>query len=370
MKILCISHLYPTKENSVIGSFVQDQVEALVSLGHEVDVVVPKSFFWLIKKPLRYKKAKIGSLDIIYINHLSLTNWGLFFSPRFIAKKIFKEVGGKKYDLIYAHTLLPDGVAALILGRRLGVPISVYIHGADVQKKACIWYLRELIIRSLNGVNQILVNSNKTRKLVDELLGKKKAILAPLGLGGVHIFPKKKNKVLKIVTVGNLVKEKGHDFSVLAVKELIESGYDIDFEVIGSGVEEKSLKSLAAPESRVKFLGRLDGEAVYRKMAEADIFLLPSHNEAFGVVYIESLWQKTPIIGCIGQGVGDILTHGECGILVKAKDVEAIKRAVIKMMDPDLRRKMGEVGHNIVKEKFNLEDNIKTLQARLMELMK
>jgi glycosyltransferase involved in cell wall biosynthesis len=370
MKILIISHLYPRKNNSILGNFVHSQALWLKSAGHDVEVVSPQGYFWPIKKNNGAAHAVAEGINVSYVSYLTFSNLGLLWTDYLLAKIIRKSIDVADYDLIYAHTLLPDGSTAIKLGKKFNKPVSVYIHGADVQKKNDRWYLKRKIQKGLTSADQVLVNSRKTEKLVNDIIGAKKALLSPLGVWPVPVYPKKTSPELRLLTVGNLVPEKGHRYSIEAVKRLIKHGMNLEFKIVGDGPEAAHLKKMATGYDQICFLGRVNNEIVQKEMANTDIFLMPSFNEAFGVVYLEALWQRTPIIGCRGQGVEDILQYGECGILVEPQNTQSIERAILQLGSLAKRKIMGEEGHRIVKENFLWNDNMAKIEKYLINMRK
>lgn len=92
----------------------------------------------------------------------------------------------------------------------------------------------------------------------------------------------------------------------------------------------------------VRFLGRRSGTEVMNYMALSEVFVLPSWNEAFGVVYIEAMAQGKPVIGCRGEGIEDFVTDGVNGILVPPRNSRELARALAHLLA--YREKAEEIG--------------------------
>jgi glycosyltransferase involved in cell wall biosynthesis len=118
-------------------------------------------------------------------------------------------------------------------------------------------------------------------------------------------------------------------------------------------------------DSQVEFIGRLSHEKVMKYMAEIEIFSLPSWLEGFGVVYLEAMAHGKPIIACQGEGIEDVITHGETGLLVEPKNVESLVEAIdFLLSNPEKAKSIGERARNLVLEKYTWEKNAeKTIEV-------
>ena len=122
-----------------------------------------------------------------------------------------------------------------------------------------------------------------------------------------------------VLTVGYLIPRKGLRDLVAAVGRLRRRGRTVDLAVVGDGPLEDSLLEQAAAEGvadTVHFLGRVPHARVLQLMARADLFALPSWDEAFGLVYTEAMAQGTPVVAGKGEGPEDFIEDGVSGYLV------------------------------------------------------
>ncbi len=346
-KILIISHLYPSGKKSTNGIFVHKMNVALKEEGCEVDVISPRV---LGKKSVK-KQDTIDDIRVRFPKYLSFSRYFLGLSSWFAWRSVAPIINDKEYDLILAHTAVPDGYIAKRLSKRLDIPYFVYVHGADVQHK--INYSRGsrgLIKSILDGTTKTFVNSSKTKKLVKNRIGLE-SVIVPMGIEDHDINEIKKGNGKTLISVCNLGKEKGIQYVIEALRDI--SDKDIKYLIIGSGSYEKNLKEMASDDKRIIFMGQLSQKEVFKEMLQSDIFVMPSYNEAFGVVYIEAMNFGLPIIGVKGEGVEDIIEKGECGILVEPRSADAVGEALIRLMsDERLRANMGKIGQKIVKENY------------------
>lgn len=141
-----------------------------------------------------------------------------------------------------------------------------------------------------------------------------------------------------IGAVGRFVPKKGFDVWLRALAVVRDRGYPFRARLGGGGAQEASLKRLArrlALEKDVEFTGWVsDKQAFYDSI---DIFCLPSHHEPFGIVLLEAMAEKLPIIATDTEGPGEMIQHGANGLLVPRADVLALADAMISLLEDESR---------------------------------
>lgn len=383
MKVLVISHMYPSTFNNVYGIFVHEQVKALINLGIEVMVISPVPW---APFPINIisEKWKRYSLIPEYENRDNVSVWyprsitfpkALFFEYsgerlykgiKVLVKNMYK---GYKFDLIHAHVALPDGYAAMKLAKDYKVPYMVTIHGQDFQQtiyknQKC----KENILEVIHLANKIVLVSYKLKNIIkdyyDDNNNKFKVIANGVNINNISSSEMKKNTDERkkiILSVSNLKKTKGLDLNLKTFSKLIGKYPDLKYVIVGDGIERKNLEILSKElgiNDKVEFLGRLSHVDVMRYMAEADIFSLPSWNEAFGVVYIEAMAHGKPVIGCVGEGLEDFVKDKKTGLLVKPKDVDSLSEAMDYLLrNPEKAKTIGERARKLVLENYTWEKN-------------
>ncbi len=168
---------------------------------------------------------------------------------------------------------------------------------------------------------------------------------------------KVENPVPVVLAVGRLVSSKNHNHSIEAIKILKDRGIQAKLKIGGDGEERKNLEALIAKldvGDRVEMLGNLSEERYLEEMNRADIFVLASHGEPMGVVYMEAQAMEVPAIGCNALGAKELIVDGVTGILVPPGSPPDIAAALIKLIeDPELRRRMGKAGRQHVLANFD-----------------
>jgi rhamnosyl/mannosyltransferase len=162
-----------------------------------------------------------------------------------------------------------------------------------------------------------------------------------------------------IFAIGRHVYYKGFEFLVRAMREVRN---DAVLVLGGTGPLRDSLSELAASlglADRVLFPGRIAEEALPAYYHAADVFCLPSvePSEAFGLVQVEAMACRKPVISCeLNNGVTYVNRHEETGLVAPPRDPGALAAALNRLLqDETLRKRMGEAGYARAKSEFTLE---------------
>lgn len=377
MKILVISHMFPNAMNNVYGIFVAHQVRELINLGHEVTVISPvpwsgKLIWWAGEKWENYGRIpfteKREGVRVFYPRYPVLPRKILYqyigqscylgISP--LIRRLYPRF---PFEIIHAHTALPDGFAAGLMKKEFACPIVLTIHGQDIfsnvkMGKGC----RNAVIKALAEADHIVAVSSKLKKEMTALVDEKKIQVVPNGIlraeagDGINELKAQYQGKQILLSVGYLIPRKGHRYVLEAMKDLVKEYPQLIYLIVGDGLEEGYLRKLAEDfglGDKVYFLGRKSPEDVAKYMALADIFVLPSWNEAFGVVYLEAMAQGKPVIGCQGEGIEDIVSPGVDGFLVPPQDAEKLKNMIKALLqDEKMRIQIGKEAQNKVLKKF------------------
>ncbi len=139
----------------------------------------------------------------------------------------------------------------------------------------------------------------------------------------------------RIVLVGRLSPRKGSDVAVRAVRLLRERGHDVALTLVGDifpGYEwfEEELRTLAAGDPGVVLAGFRS--SVAESFAEADIAIVPSRVEPFGNVAVEAMLAGRPVVASATQGLVEIVSDGDNGVLVAPDDPAALADGVARLL--------------------------------------
>ena len=217
---------------------------------------------------------------------------------------------------------------ALILSRVLGVPYWLQIHGIEAWTKPAA--LRR---RAIESANRVLFVSRYSRKraldwanvdwdrtavisnTVDDAFRpapRREDLRAGLGLAGGRV----------LLTVGRMSaaeRYKGHDLVIQALPSILRSHPDILYVIVGDGDDRPRLQHLAEHlrvADRVRFAGAVPAAELPDYYRLADLFVMPSTGEGFGIVYLEAMACGVPALGTGLDGSCDALRDGDLGISV------------------------------------------------------
>jgi glycosyltransferase involved in cell wall biosynthesis len=182
--------------------------------------------------------------------------------------------------------------------------------------------------------------------------------------------PGRERDVLRVVSVGWLRWEKGHEYSLQAIHALVQGGVPVHFEILG-GVPEES-RGRAGERERIRHtiadLGlerhvHLHGQATHaevgRRVAAADAFLHASVAEGIPNVVLEAMACAVPVVTTDSGGVSEAVTDGIEGFVVGARDPAALAAALERLWrDPLLARRMGDAGRDRVRRAFRPDRHI------------
>ena len=154
-----------------------------------------------------------------------------------------------------------------------------------------------------------------------------------------------------------LVEQKGIPYALEALRRIRSDFPRAHLVIAGDGekaAELRRLASLLGIADRVHWLGwRSDAADL---MAAFDVFLLPSLHEGFGLVLLEAMSRRVPIIASRVSAIPEVVIHGETGILVEPRDADALAKATTRLLrDRALRKYMGLLGAARLEEHFSVE---------------
>lgn len=322
MKILFITDLYPVKEDEkTTPRTLYDFVQGFRKSGHEVKVLKPNFILnsFLRGKPF-YKTGQYN--DVYNVN---------YFLP-FINVKLPEQLKNFNPDIVLAH--MPSGI---LFAEKLSLPFVAGIHNSDLEvltNPLYSFYFKNRLKTALNKAKAIACRSEVIRQKLIKLFPdlEEKTFSAPSGIDKSLIADFNKaplHSPVKVLTCANFKKRKNIDKVIEACKGL-ES---FELTVIGDGREDRNLKKI---DKSVKFTGRLTNDKVLEKMRDSDVFVLPSVNETFGMVYLEAMSQGCITICTKDDGISGIIKDGENGFLTLPISTEIRKILLnIKNMDDD-----------------------------------
>lgn len=337
--ILVLPSLYPTTAWPLDGIYVRDQAQMLFKAACDVGVIYPEYRSWrTLSYPSPWKNRFQTSVTHENgIKTFRLHGWNI---PRFkvgtrvwmqMMMKLFTEymdsVG--KPDLCHAHNCLWAGLTAKKIFDTYSIPYIVTEHSTAFLRGIPKEWEREDVQEALREASAILVVGDSLKQSLLSYVSDKpiRTISNVVDTGFFHRpAHRPKTSTFRLLTVAHLVERKGIDLLLHAFSKAFGGQGAFSLEICGNGPERQKLERLTQHlelSNQVKFLGALDREGVRDAMWRANLFVLPSKVETFGVVLIEALASGLPVVATRSGGPENII-NVEVGYLVEKGNVDAL----------------------------------------------
>lgn len=281
---------------------------------------------------------------------------------------IVKLLNKNKYDAVHVHWPLPHAIFGWIAKTFFGLPVVTTFYGVELRwVKRSLPFLKGFLSWSARMSQRVVAISNYTAGEVRELADVPVEVIPyTISLPENQEFSQPSAGPRIILSVSRLVERKGIVYLIDALKYLPQE-LDVHLAIIGDGPERERLKERALSQNlgrRISLPGWVSEAELESAYRNASVFVLPAiidskgDTEGLGVVILEAMNYKVPVIGSDLGGITDIIIDEETGLLVPEKDPEALARAIQRMLtDEELRTKVTEGAYQHLKRNFSW-DNI------------
>jgi glycosyltransferase involved in cell wall biosynthesis len=291
--------------------------------------------------------------------------WQLFyFAESIVVWRHCRRLGLSRLHAHFADTATDSALLATHFEPQWRWSISV--HGPD-----------EFAEAPQNHLAEKLVAAEFVVAVSDDARGKAERALAPADRGKIHTIrmgvdlerftpgPDRPGGAVSVLCLGRLVERKGHRFLIEAIARL----EGLELVVAGDGPERESLEQLAESlgvSDRVEFAGVVGQDEALELYRRADVFCLPSLAEGLPTVLIEAMACGVPVVSTRIDGVPELVSDGEDGLLCDAGDPGALAAPLRRLVsDPSERERLGRAGRAKVERLHNLDRQAAALLARL-----
>ena len=353
---------YPTYGGS--GVVATELGMELAARGHEVH-------FISYAPPIRMNLSD----PRIHFHEVEVTSYPLFDHPPYtltLATKMLEVFEAESLDLLLVHYAIPHSVSALLARsmaapRRL--PFVTTLHGTDItlvgSNRSFLPITRFSIEQSdgVTAISQYLLNQT-----LKEFEIKRTIDVIP-NFVNCDLYSRAADKGLRAQWAPNGEPILMHLSNFRPVKRvpdaveifaLVRAKMPAKLVLIGDGPDRGAAEYLVRKnclQKDVFFLGKQN--AVHEKLAAADLFLLPSQLESFGLAALEAMACEVPVIATNAGGVPEVVEHGLDGFLVPPGDVQGAARHAIEILSrSDRGREMGKTARIHAKKKFCSNDVI------------
>jgi glycogen(starch) synthase len=280
------------------------------------------------------------------------------------------------FDVIHAHDWMtyPAGLAVAAAS---GKPLVVHVHSTEFDRSGANINQRvyEIERTGMHGAARVVCVSHLTRNIVTSRYGVDpakcevvyNAVNLPEG-GHWQMQPIKQNEKL-VLFLGRVTMQKGPEYFLRAAKKVVEKFTNVRFVMAGSGdMIAQCIREAAELKigRYVTFTGFLRGDDVARIFKMADLYVMPSVSEPFGIAPLEALSHNVPVIISKQSGVSEVLTHV---LKVDFWDVDEMANKILAVLrHAPLQRTLRQHGH-IELRKLSWKDSAVKLNEIYTELV-
>lgn len=366
ISILVLSSLFPNNLWPNYGIFVEQRISAIAKTDrYALRVVAPVPYYPPVQFGWRQIYRRISRhevIDSITVDHprylmipkiaMAFQGMSLFASLVSGMRRLHRDC---RFDLIDAHYVYPDGFAAVLLGRVLGLPVTVSARGSDINQFIHFPIIRRMVGFTLTRADHVIAVSEALRQSILALgvASEKVSVIA----NGVDLekFPRIDRQTARaalglepgskiLLSIGGLNPVKGFDLLICAFGRLArqQANAHLRLVIVGDGPERSNLERLITEiglQSQVRLVGTVAHGELYQWYCAADLFCLASVSEGRPNVILEAMACGVPVVATAVGGIPELLSDSSLGLLC-SRDVDAmasqIKLALEKTWDPEL----------------------------------
>lgn len=289
-----------------------------------------------------------------------------------LLKRIRKDVKRLKPQLVYVTpnacggAFYKDFIVVEML-KHMGCKVIVHYHNKGVATRQDRKFDDFLYRKFFKGIKVILL-SEKLYVDVKKYVKRENVFFCPNGIPENSFVSskekkRKSNAVPRILFLSNLLESKGVIVLLDALKILKDKGYSFICNFVGGETSEiDSARFKAEVEKRhlnnmALYIGKKYGTDKDAIFEQSDVFVFPTfyHNETFGLVNLEAMEHKLPIVTTDEGGITDVVKDGKNGLISEKKNPDSLAKCIeVLITDKDLCEKMGEEGYHMFKRDYTL----------------
>ncbi|MBI2574694.1 glycosyltransferase family 4 protein [Candidatus Woesearchaeota archaeon] len=336
MKVLMFGWEFPPQSTGGLGTACYGLTKALSSLGAEITLVLPTTegtsseFLKLVGANARVREIKTPMRPYMTSQQYSsrhgrssLYGQTLFEEVSRYAEAAEQIAREESFDVIHCHDWLTyeAGIRAKKVSSK---PLVVHVHATELDRTGGLSVNRhvyDIERKGMHAADAVVAVSNYTKGKITSHYGvspEKVAVVhnaAERQEQGASYRPEQfgiKSHSKIVLFLGRITLQKGPDYFIYAAKRILELEPDTRFVIAGSGDMEEFIINKAAElgiADKVLFTGFLKGDDVKRVYRMADVYVMPSVSEPFGITALEAINSGTPVIISKNSGVSEVISH-------------------------------------------------------------
>lgn len=281
----------------------------------------------------------------VFYHELEVSDYYVFKHPPYdltLANKMAQVAIAQQLDVLHVHYALPHAICAYLAKEIVGDHLKVVstLHGTDITISGQQESLKDVIRLAINKSDAVTAVSKDLIRETRELLNITRNIDLTYNFVDTRVYyPREAQKLRNELGLGNerIIMHISNFRPVKRVDDVVEAFSHINKELpcrlvfVGEGPDlpkaQERIEELGLTK-RVHFLGKRND--IPQVVSMADILLLPSEKESFGLVALEGMACGTPTIGSRAGGIPELIKHGETGYLVEIGDTNAMAKFAIQ----------------------------------------
>jgi glycosyltransferase involved in cell wall biosynthesis len=355
----------------IVGGAQENTVSSCIGLrklGHDVDLVIgPQTG----PEGSLYDQAKVVGVPIIIVDELRRApNPWLDVSACLALRRLFVR---KRYDVVHTHSG-KAGLAGRIAAKMARVPIIVHtIHGPsfyEYQNPVANWAFRwaEQVAGACTTQFVSVADAMTEQYLAAGIGAPNKYVTIHSGMNIEAFLNASRDNSLReslgisgndlvVGKIARLFRLKGHEFLFAAAPRIVAAVPGAKFLLVGDGIYRQRFERLVTHmglRSHFIFAGLVPPQEIPRYVASMDVVAHLSLREGLPRALPQALACGKPVVAFDVDGAREVCLDGDTGLLVRAKDVNALADAVIRLLqDTALAHRMGAQGRELVRERFS-----------------
>ena len=363
MKVLMFGWEFPPLSSGGLGTACYGLTKSLSRKGVEITFVLPSAAdisdadFVKFRSANEIKNLKIRKIDSTLRPYMTSENYSKYMVHK--SDRIAKIYGTSLFDEVYRYTLAAEKIAeeedfdvihchdwmtfgaGIMAKRKKGKPLVLHVHSTEHDRTGghmVNQYVYDLERKGMHKADKIIAVSNFTKDRIMKhysVPSEKIAVVHNAVDFSQNYYEEQmhlKGSDRIVLFLGRLTLQKGPDYFVYAAKKILEHEKNVKFIIAGTGDMEPSIIEKAAElgiSGKIMFAGFLNPEEVEKEYKTADIYVMPSVSEPFGITALEAMKNKTAAIVSKQSGVSEVINH--C-LKVDFWDVDELSSQVISVL--------------------------------------
>ena len=273
-------------------------------------------------------------------------------------------------DLLHVHYAMPFAASAYLARQLIGprrLPVVTTLHGTDITVVGVEPAFFRVTQFSIQSSDRVTAVSRFLKERAEENLGITRPIEVIYNFVDSKVFAPRGRRTIRLAPPQTRVLMHASNFRpvkniplVIHVFAEVRRQLDAKLVMIGDGPEKAGAEQLARElgvHRDVLFLGNQD--CMEELLPLADVFLLPSQSESFGLVALEAMSAEVPVVASNIGGLPEVVEHGATGYLHDAGDTAGFVSSVLKLLSNErLRRTMGRRARRVAKQRFSTDEMV------------